>query len=70
MTLIWFVPLKGQLISECLFGVFKSPKKTMKKRSNPKNKGTLYYFTLLFWFDLVLEARAEILEKFVGFLEI
>ena len=44
-----------------------------KKRSNQKNKGTLYiiqiggfYFeslTLLFWFDLFLEARAEILEK-------
>ena len=43
-----------------------------KKRSNQKNKGNLYvpliggfYFdslTLLFWFDLFSEARAEILE--------
>ena len=44
-----------------------------KKRSNQKNKGTLYrkledfILTLLhyfFWFDLFLEARAEILEIF------
>ena len=44
-----------------------------KKRSNQKNKGTLYVpliggfyldsLTLLFWFDLFLDARAEILEK-------
>ena len=43
-----------------------------KMRSNQKNKGTLYHYligfyidslTLLFWFDLFLEARAEILEK-------
>ena len=46
---------KGQLILKCPFGVFKSPKKTndffsrisgldlaSKKRSNEKNKGTLY----------------------------
>ena len=44
-----------------------------KKRSNQKNKGTLSvpligwfyfdYFTLLFWFDLFLEARVEIFTK-------
>ena len=43
-----------------------------KKRSNQKNKGTyttnwriLFWLlrTLLFWFDLFLEARVEILEK-------
>ena len=39
---------KGQLISKCLFGVFKSPKRilrisaqTSKKRRNQKNKGIL-----------------------------
>ena len=32
---------KGQLISKCPFGVFKSPKKELRKRSNQKNKGTL-----------------------------
>ena len=47
------VHIKGQLISKCHSGVFKSPKKPMnffpgflpylvsKKRSNRKNKGTL-----------------------------
>ena len=43
-----------------------------KKRWNQKNKG--FYFdslTLLFWFDLFLEPRAEILEKkMLGFWEI
>ena len=46
---------KGQLILKCPFGVFKSPKRPTK-----------FYFdslTLLFWFDLFLEARAEILKK-------
>ena len=42
---------KGQLISKCPFGVFKSPEKIIvfriaalasKKVSNQKNKGTLY----------------------------
>ena len=32
---------KDQLISKCPFGVFKSPKKELRKRSNQKNKGTL-----------------------------
>ena len=52
-----------------------------KKISNQKNKDTLYtyliglfYFdslTLLFWFGLFLEARAEILEKIsLGFRKI
>ena len=47
-------PIKGQLISKCPFGVFKSSKKTneifsrisalaSKKRSNQKNKRTLYH---------------------------
>ena len=44
---------------------------TSKMRSNQKNKGTLYQqledfiltLTLIFWFDLFLEARAEFLEK-------
>ena len=70
---------KGQLISKCPFGIFKSPKKELRKRSNQKNKGTLvtlYHFifkfskyigttstTQFFLFDLVLEARAEILTK-------
>ena len=31
---------KGQLISKCPFGIFKSPKKELRKRSNQKNKGT------------------------------
>ena len=46
--------VKGQLILKCPFGVFKSPKKTnkcfsrisalaSKKRSNQKDKGTLYH---------------------------
>jgi len=45
-------PGKGQLISKCSFGVFKSPKKqcifiqdfcpSLEKRSNQKNKGTFY----------------------------
>ena len=61
---------KCQLISKCPYGVFKSPKKTneifsrisaqaSKKRSNQKNKGTLYHkledfiLTLLhYFFDL------------------
>ena len=45
-----------------------------KNRWNQKNKGTLYHYviggfyfgsphTLLFWFDLFLEARAEIFRK-------
>ena len=49
-----FVTAKGQLIYKCPFGVFKSPKKNnknfsrisalaSKKRSNQKNKGTLYH---------------------------
>ena len=51
------VVVKGQLISKCPFGVFKSSKKTndffsrisalvFKKRSNQKNKGTLLYHKL------------------------
>ena len=68
---------KGQLISKCLFGVFVWTKKNnelfsmisalaSKKWLNQK----LYYTNCVkFWFDLFLEARAEILkEKFVGFL--
>ena len=50
---------KGQLISKCPFGVFKSPKKELRKRSNQKNKGTFYrlledfILTLLhYFFDL------------------
>ena len=44
-----------------------------KKKSNQKHRGTLYHsledfistpFTLLFWFDLFLEARAKILDFF------
>ena len=34
---------KGQLISKCPFGVLKSPKKELRKRSNQKNKGTLEF---------------------------
>ena len=48
------VNAKGQLISKCPFGVFKLIKKTnkffvkisalaSKKKSNQKNKGTLYH---------------------------
>ena len=48
------VIIKGQLISKCLFGVFRSTKKTnqifvrisalaSKRRSNQKSKGTLYH---------------------------
>ena len=55
--------IKGQLISKCPFGVFKSTKKrnvifvrisvqASKKRSNQKNKGTLY--SLLEDFILIL----------------
>ena len=52
---------KGQLISKCPFGVFKSPEKIIvfrisalasKKVSNQKNKGTLYVPLIgktLFW---------------------
>ena len=73
-------PAKGQLISKCPFGVKISSKKTnkffsrisalaSKKRSNQKNKGTFggFHFdslTLLFWFDLFLEARAEMQKYF------
>ena len=40
-----------------------------KMKSNKKDKGILYHWfyfdslTLIFWFDLFLEAMAEILEK-------
>ena len=40
---IKYTKAKGQLISKCPFGIFKSPKKqASKKRSNQKDKGTLY----------------------------
>ena len=63
--------LKDQLILKCPFGVFKSPKKPAKFFPGflhflPLIAG--FYFdslTLLFRFDLFLEARAEILEIFL-----
>ena len=67
-------PDKGQWISKCPFGVIvwtKIPTKKnpgflpySKKRSNQKNGGFYFdSFTPIFWFDLFLEARAEIREK-------
>ena len=74
---------KGQLISKCPFGVFKSTKKSTKllsgflpkplKRGQIKNYAAncmilLRLFYTNFLFDFFLEARVEILTKISCFL--
>ena len=74
LKLLYVIGCKVQLISKCPFGVFKSQKKTHetyskisalapKKVKIEKVYGYWYKVSLFFLFDLILEARAEILEK-------
>ena len=64
---LYYYITKGQLILKYPFGVFKSPPKfrisalASKKRSNQKDNN---------WFELFLEAKAEIFKKFRDFWEI
>ena len=64
----------GKNWEKCPFGIFKSPKKPtkifpgflpkpLKKGQIKKIQALLLILTPLFWFDLILKARAEILKK-------
>ena len=73
---IWFL-LIFQKINEIFTRI--SALASEKRGQIKKNMGILYHYLiggfyfdslrLLVWFDLFLEAKAEILEKFVDFLE-